>query len=195
MDGREGQAVPRIAGGVAETSQFTGRIQGDEPRSTSIPRDGGRSARLNRNGNEMSAPGTTTTAPRRSPVDERSYHDLMNVICLTTAASICPKIRPAVTYIEHNYHRRLTLECAGAQIGYHPNHLCRVFREQLELSFHEYLLRARLKKAIRLLVYTYDPIKEVGYRVGFVRPQQFSRVFTRWLHSSPRVFREQYRYQ
>ena len=141
----------------------------------------------------------TSTAPpvrpQRDPVDLNRYHDLTNVICLTTAASICPKIRRAVTYIEHNYHRRMTLECLGAQIGYHPNHLCRVFREQLGLSFHEYLLRVRLKKAIRLLVYTDYPIKEVGFRVGFVRPEQFSRVFTRWLHCPPRAFREQYRYQ
>ncbi len=133
--------------------------------------------------------------PRRTPADVRRYHDLANVICLTTAASICPKVRRAVTYIEYNYHSRLTLECVGAQIGYHPNHLCRIFREQLGLSFHEYLLRVRLKKAIRSLVYTDDPIKEVGFRVGFARPEQFSRVFTRWIHCSPRAFREQYRYQ
>lgn len=127
--------------------------------------------------------------------DVRRYHDLTNAICVTTAASICPKIRRAVTYIEHNYQHRLTLDCVGAQIGYHPNHLCRVFREQLGVPFHEYLLRVRLKKAIRLLVYSDDPIKEVGFQVGFPRPEQFSRVFTHWIHYSPRAFREQYRYQ
>ena len=142
--------------------------------------------------------GLTTASPvtdRHRPVAWRRYHDLTNATFLTTAASICPKVRRAIAYIEHNYHRRVTLQCVGVQVGFHPNHLCRVFREQLGLSFHEYLLQVRLKKAIRLLVHSDYPIKAVGYWVGFGSPEQFSKVFTRWIRCTPRAFREQYRYQ
>lgn len=131
----------------------------------------------------------------RIGIDLDRYHDLTIAICLTTAASLCPKVRRAIAHIEHNYHRRLTLESVGAAVGYHPNHLCRKFREELSLSFHEYLVRVRLKKAVGLLVYTDDPIKAVAYRVGFGRPERLSRAFARWIRCSPRVFRDRYRYQ
>jgi AraC-like DNA-binding protein len=62
------------------------------------------------------------------------------------------------------------------------------------MSVSEYLVRVRLKKAIGWLVYTDDPIKEIGFRAGFGGPERFSKVFRRWLKCSPRAFRERYRY-
>jgi AraC-like DNA-binding protein len=134
------------------------------------------------------------TSPRIS-AGRLHYHDLTNSICLATAASISPKIRRAVGYIEQHYHQKLTLRRVAAEIRYHPNHLCQKFREEVGTSFADYLVRTRLKHALRLLIYTDDPIKHIGYRTGFRSPQNFCKVFARWLHCSPTVFRERYRYR
>lgn len=65
--------------------------------------------------------------PRRDAADLARYHDLTKVICLTSAASISPKIRRAVRHIEKNYQHKLTLQSLGAHIWCHPNHRCQKF--------------------------------------------------------------------
>ena len=131
---------------------------------------------------------------RRQAVDGDRYNDLAHVICLTTATSVSPKIRRAVRYLDKNFPHKLTLRSVGRHIAYHPNYLCRKFREELGVSFTEYLVRIRLQKAIRWLAYTDDPIKAIGYRAGFGRPERFSKVFRQWVQCSPREFRTRYRY-
>jgi AraC-like DNA-binding protein len=100
-----------------------------------------------------------------------------------------------VGYLDRQYAGRLTLGGVAGQIGYHPAHLSRKFHQELGVSFSGYLVRLRLKHAIRWLVYTDLPIKAVGYGVGFGRPEHFAKVFGRWLQCAPTVFRIRYRYQ
>ena len=142
----------------------------------------------------MMSSGAPPVMQRRNAADLGRYNDLAHVICLTTAASVSPKIRRAVRYLDKHFPHKLTLRCVGRHIAYHPNYLCRKFREELGVSFSEYLVRVRLQAAIRWLVYTDDPIKAIGYRAGFGRPERFSRVFRQWVQCSPRVFRTRYRY-
>lgn len=51
--------------------------------------------------------------------------------------------------------------------------------KELGLSFQEYLLRTRIRKAMGLLESGSKSIKEVGYEVGYCRPEHFSKVFRR----------------
>ena len=127
------------------------------------------------------------------PVRER-YHDLTNLICLTSAPAISPKIRHAIRHIEKNYQQKLTLQHVGAAIDCHPSYLCKRFREELGSSFYQYVLRVRLKVAIRTLVHSDDPIKCVAHQAGFHSSEAFSKVFSRWIHCPPTVFRDLYRY-
>jgi len=142
----------------------------------------------------MTSSGDQSTTPPQDAADGIRYDDLTTAICLTAAGALHPKIRHAVRHIERHYHQKLTLRSVADRIRFHPNHLCRRFREALGMPFSEYLVRVRLKKAIGGLVYTDDPIKEVGYRAGFGGPERFSTVFRQWLRCSPRSFRSRYRY-
>lgn len=154
---------------------------GDEPRAASMSGDSGRSAQPDCKGKERRSSRAPRAPQRKKAVDWDRYGDLTNVICLTTATSVSPKIRGAVRYLDKNFPHKLTLRSVGRHIAYHPNYLCRKFREELGVSFAEYLVRVRLQKAIRWLVYTDNPIKEVGYRARFGRPERFSRVFRQWI--------------
>lgn len=133
--------------------------------------------------------------PRPDPRSRARYHDFANAICLISAPSISPKIRHALRHIEKNYEQRVTLQRVAAAIGCHPTHLCQKFREELGSSFYTFVIRVRLKAAIRLLVYSDDPIKQVAYQVGFRSPETLAKVFARWIHCSPTVFRDRYRYR
>jgi AraC-like DNA-binding protein len=139
---------------------------------------------------------TGTPAPPRAVArDPRRYDDLTPLICLTTAGSLSPKIRRAVRCLDQQYACRPTLGSVAGQLGYHPAHLSRKFHQELGVSFSGYLVRIRLKHAIRMLVYTDLPIKAIGYRVGYRRPERFAKVVRQWLQCSPTAFRTLYRYQ
>ncbi len=127
-------------------------------------------------------------------VDRGRYDDFTKDIVVTSAGALHPKIRQAVRYIDRHFSRNLTLHNVADRVAFHPNYLCRRFREDLGIPFSEYLLRVRLKHAIAGLVYTDDPIKAVAYRAGFSGPERFARVFRQWLQCSPRAFRARYRY-
>jgi AraC-like DNA-binding protein len=132
--------------------------------------------------------------PLRESGDADRFNDLTTLMRVTAAGSLHPKIRHAVRYIDRNYRHKLTLRSVADRIAFHPNYLCRRFREELGMSFSEYLVRVRLKQAIAGLIYTDDPIKAVAFRAGFAGPERFARVFRNWLKCSPKAFRARYRY-
>ncbi|MBA2113779.1 helix-turn-helix transcriptional regulator [Bremerella alba] len=71
-------------------------------------------------------------------------------------------------------------------------HLARLFREQLGLSFSEYLIELRLQKSVQLLQITNRSIQEIAERVGYSDPSRFSMHFRRRFGKTPTSFRETY---
>jgi AraC-like DNA-binding protein len=127
-----------------------------------------------------------------SPLD--AFNEFWNLILAARSISASPKIQRAMRYIDMNYSRAIKLTEVAAFIGIHPNHLCRKFRAEVGLSFHEYTVRYRIHKAMLLLVASEMPIKEIGYEVGFSYPEAFSKTFKRRIGCSPGKYRSRYRY-
>jgi len=106
-------------------------------------------------------------------------------------ASISPKLRRVLAYIDQYYAQVLTLRDAAWVLGVHPAHLCRRFKKEIGISFHEYILRIRIQKASLLLIGSEKSIKEISYEVGFSRPEIFSKAFKRLVGCSPMAYRVQ----
>jgi AraC-like DNA-binding protein len=102
---------------------------------------------------------------------------------------ISPKIRRALTYIHTDYALNVTLSDMGSRIGIHPHYLCRKFKKELGIGFHNYLLRYRVQRASVLLVSSCKSIKEIGYDVGFSCSEVFSKAFKKLMGCSPQVYR------
>jgi AraC-like DNA-binding protein len=95
----------------------------------------------------------------------------------------------AALWIDENAHESIALEDAAARSGLSSFHFLRLFSKVLGVSPHQYLLRARLRHAARLLADQERSITDIAYAVGFADLSNFVRSFHRAAGVSPRAFR------
>lgn len=95
----------------------------------------------------------------------------------------------AAKWLEENAHRDLDLDETARVAGTSPFHFLRSFASVLGVTPHQYLVRARLRRAARLLADDARSITDIAYAVGFCDLSNFVRTFRRAAGVSPREFR------
>lgn len=92
-------------------------------------------------------------------------------------------------WLDAHAHEALDLDAAAREAGLSPYHFLRVFGAALGVTPHQYLVRARLRRAAGLLADDGRSITDVALDVGFGDVSNFVRTFGRAAGVSPRVFR------
>ena len=95
-------------------------------------------------------------------------------------------------YIVQNYNRPVSLNDAADYLDLNPSYLCRVFKEEMGMSFVTFLQNYRIDKAVELLTNTDYKIFEISEMVGYENQQYFNKVFRNVKGVSPSAFREKY---
>jgi AraC-like DNA-binding protein len=85
--------------------------------------------------------------------------------------------------------REIDLAAAAAEARLSPFHFLRVFTRVLGVTPHQYLVRARLRRAARLLIEADAPVTDIAYESGFADLSNFMRSFRRAAGVTPRQFR------
>jgi AraC-like DNA-binding protein len=83
----------------------------------------------------------------------------------------------------------LDLAAMAREAGLSAFHFLRLFMRVLGVTPHQYLLRARLRRAARMLADDTRPIIDVAYDAGFNDVSNFVRSFRRAAGVPPRAFR------
>ncbi|HHY83502.1 MAG TPA: AraC family transcriptional regulator [Clostridiales bacterium] len=96
----------------------------------------------------------------------------------------------AVRYIREHFNENLTLESIAQKIYISPYYLSHLFKEELGITFLEYLTRIRMEEAKRLLKDRSMTILDVSSRVGYDDPGYFSKVFKKNMGLSPNQYRK-----
>ncbi len=99
-------------------------------------------------------------------------------------------VATAVRYINENIDKDLTVGMIARHVGLSESHLNRKFRQIMNSSPKEYLIRRRMTLAKHLLKTTELPVKEIAVKAGFNSESHFSNSFTAQNGLSPRQFRE-----
>jgi AraC family transcriptional regulator, regulatory protein of adaptative response / methylphosphotriester-DNA alkyltransferase methyltransferase len=102
-----------------------------------------------------------------------------------TAAAHTAIFDEATAIVASEYSRPLTIDEVARRVATSPRQLQRVFADVGGLGFRSYLRRVRMCQAARLLTCADIPVKEVGRRVGYGDPGQFSKAFKRTFGLSP----------
>lgn len=98
-------------------------------------------------------------------------------------------VKRARDYILHHMSEPIALETVAHHAGVSPFHFCKVFKRATGLTFTEFVNKARVEEAKRLLLRPQVRVTEVAYDVGFQSLSQFNRSFRRVTAQSPTEYR------
>jgi AraC-like DNA-binding protein len=96
----------------------------------------------------------------------------------------------AALWIDAHADQPVDLDGAARTVGLSPFHFLRIFARSLGVTPHQYLVRARLRRAARLLAEDARPVTDIAYDVGFGDLSNFVRSFHRAAGVSPQRFRK-----
>ena len=95
----------------------------------------------------------------------------------------------AALWLDAHAHTAVDLAQTSQRSGLSAYHFLRVFTRVLGVTPHQYLVRARLRRAARLLASDTQSVTAIAYDVGFADLSNFVRSFHRAAGVSPRGFR------
>lgn len=100
-------------------------------------------------------------------------------------------IQEAVTFMEQNYQRSLTVEEVADACKLNRSYFSKLFKESMGCPPQEFLIRMRLNKAAELMRTTAASIGEISVQCGYPNQLHFSRAFKKRYGISPRAWRNQ----
>ncbi|MDO4647521.1 MAG: AraC family transcriptional regulator [Eubacteriales bacterium] len=121
------------------------------------------------------------------------YKQSVNVL---TAKSMQPPqdtaINQTLSYIEKNYKKDLTIDTLCANVGFSKYYFCKMFKDHMGITVHQYITEFRISKSKYLLSYSKLSITAVASSVGFKNVLTFTRNFEKLVHMTPNEYRQRY---
>jgi AraC-like DNA-binding protein len=116
--------------------------------------------------------------------------------CLSDADTTEPRGKAWATwetirsYVEENLSRDLSRASVARQLGLHPNHVSRIFKQYAGCSFSQYLNQHRIDSAKALLAaHSELNVSQVSHAAGYNSPAHFCRLFRAQVGSTPSEYR------
>lgn len=100
------------------------------------------------------------------------------------------RIREAIHYIDTHLQEELTLKELADYIHLNPSYLSVLFKEQMELTFSEYVTRQRMQRAKELLISTSLPISDIAEQSGYRTAKYFIKIFKEMEGITPSTYRK-----
>ena len=94
----------------------------------------------------------------------------------------------ALNYIEKHYFEDISLNQTAACIGISAGHLGKCFKQDMEVSFNDYLAQYRIERAKELFAKRYFSAAEVASMVGFSDPNYFYKCFKKYVGVPPKTY-------
>ncbi|MDC7221979.1 MAG: AraC family transcriptional regulator [Spirochaetales bacterium] len=97
----------------------------------------------------------------------------------------------ARNYFFHNCEKRIILEEYCENNGWGYERFRKAFKKNTALSPGQFIIQRRIDRACEWLIATNMSIKEIGSRLGYPSPYEFSHQFKKVTGRSPREYRKQ----
>ncbi|CAM4478883.1 two-component system response regulator YesN [Paenibacillus endophyticus] len=95
-------------------------------------------------------------------------------------------------FVEDNLHEDLGLEMVATRFFYNPSYFSILFKNNVGVSFTDYLVKMRMQKARGLLLNSDLKVQEIARQSGYKDIKYFNKVFKKTFLYSPEEFRRMF---
>lgn len=99
------------------------------------------------------------------------------------------EIRKALTYIQKNLSRPITLEEVANHVYLSQYYFSKLFKKEMNINFVTYVNQRRIEEAKKLLVESSLSIETISRNLGFSQPSYFIKTFRSMTSSTPANYR------
>lgn len=93
-------------------------------------------------------------------------------------------------YVEEHHQEKITLQDGADELGLNKDYFCRFFKENMGISFIQYVNQVRINHIYQDLIYTDGSIQEIMERHGFYNQKLFYRMFKEIYDCTPVKLRQ-----
>lgn len=132
--------------------------------------------------------------------EEKAFSNLLTILSITGRSNNyennngiklkekkCEKI---MEFISQNYNKAITLNDVANHFSMSSSYLSRMFKQNTEFSFIEYLNSIRINHSCEMLKKSENKITDIAFDCGFGTVTQFGRIFKTFTGMSPKDFRK-----
>ncbi|AGB42395.1 DNA-binding domain-containing protein, AraC-type [Halobacteroides halobius DSM 5150] len=101
-------------------------------------------------------------------------------------------IKRAISFIENNYHRKITVSELANYVGIDRSYLWSIFKKKVSTSPQQFIIHFKINKARELMKKSNISIREVAQSVGYKDPLAFSKIFKKKEGISPAEFKKHF---
>ena len=95
----------------------------------------------------------------------------------------------AEKYIKEHIFQKITRTDVADHVHLNPDYFSRLFRKETGLSFKDYVLREKMRRAAEMLAHTKFSIGIIASKIGFDNFSHFSQTFRNYYNMSPQDYR------
>ena len=98
-----------------------------------------------------------------------------------------------IVFLSENLDKSFKAEDISKKFNYSSSYLFSLFKQKTGYSLIHFFNLKKVQKACEYLSYTDLSIKEIAFLLGFQDPLYFSRLFKKYMGSSPKAYKKNYR--
>ncbi|MHC1748977.1 MAG: AraC family ligand binding domain-containing protein [Cellulosilyticaceae bacterium] len=116
-----------------------------------------------------------------------------NLLHTESSVTASPKeyVVSAITYIEHNFFRNITITDISKYLNVDRSYLHKLFKQYLGTSPQQFLINYRIERACQLLQNEFLLVGHIAASVGYSDALLFSKIFKKYKGISPSEYRLQ----
>lgn len=102
------------------------------------------------------------------------------------------RVKTAMSFIREHYTEKLSLDEIATHIHISKSECCRCFKRTIGMTPFEYLMQYRIFESSNMLrdpLHATESIADIAYATGFNNLSYFSKLFGKYMHCSPRQYR------
>ncbi len=100
-------------------------------------------------------------------------------------------VERAVSYIDRHFSQDISLEMVARHSKLSSFYLSRLMKQEMGVTFVEYLTKVRMEEAKRLSIETALPIRDIAQRCGYSNDTYFCKVFKRYTNKTIGEYRRE----